>query len=86
MLISIFNNARKTIKAPEAIIKSNKFDSTADIGKISFGKYILATRLPFPIRLLVANVIEDRKKDGEPFYTQLLISPIFDKEEKAVSN
>jgi PAS domain S-box-containing protein len=25
--------------------------------------------------------IEDRKKDGEPFYTQLLISPIFDKEE-----
>ena len=24
--------------------------------------------------------IEDRKKDGEPFYTQLLISPIFDKE------
>jgi two-component system cell cycle sensor histidine kinase/response regulator CckA len=26
--------------------------------------------------------IEDRKKDGEPFHTQLLISPIFDKEEK----
>ena len=26
--------------------------------------------------------IEDRKKNGEPFYTQLLISPIFDKEEK----
>ncbi|MCW8811957.1 MAG: PAS domain S-box protein [Ignavibacteriaceae bacterium] len=25
--------------------------------------------------------IEDRKKDGEPFHTQLLISPIFDKEE-----
>lgn len=25
--------------------------------------------------------IEDRKKDGEPFYTQLLISPIIDKEE-----
>ena len=24
--------------------------------------------------------IEDRKKDGEPFYTQLLISPIFDKQ------
>ncbi len=26
--------------------------------------------------------IEDRKKNGEPFYTQLLISPIFDKDEK----
>ena len=26
--------------------------------------------------------VEDRKKNGEPFYTQLLISPIFDKEEK----
>ncbi len=26
--------------------------------------------------------IEDRKKSGEPFYTQLLISPIFDKDEK----
>jgi PAS domain S-box-containing protein len=26
--------------------------------------------------------IEDRKKNGEPFYTQLLISPIFDKNEK----
>jgi PAS domain S-box-containing protein len=26
--------------------------------------------------------IEDRKKSGEPFYTQLLISPIFDKEDK----
>jgi PAS domain S-box-containing protein len=26
--------------------------------------------------------VEDRKKSGEPFYTQLLISPIFDKEEK----
>ena len=26
--------------------------------------------------------IEDRRKNGEPFYTQLLISPIFDKDEK----
>lgn len=26
--------------------------------------------------------VEDRKKSGEPFYTQLLISPIFDKDEK----
>ena len=26
--------------------------------------------------------VEDRKKNGEPFYTQLLISPIFDKDEK----
>ena len=26
--------------------------------------------------------IEDRRKNGEPFYTQLLISPIFDKNEK----
>jgi PAS domain S-box-containing protein len=26
--------------------------------------------------------VEDRKKNGEPFHTQLLISPIFDKEEK----
>ena len=26
--------------------------------------------------------IEDRKKNGEPFYTQLLISPIFDKDKK----
>lgn len=26
--------------------------------------------------------VEDKKKNGEPFYTQLLISPIFDKEEK----
>ena len=26
--------------------------------------------------------IEDKKKNGEPFYTQLLISPIFDKDEK----
>lgn len=26
--------------------------------------------------------IEDRKKNGEPFYTQLLISPIFDRNEK----
>jgi PAS domain S-box-containing protein len=26
--------------------------------------------------------IEDKRKNGEPFYTQLLISPIFDKDEK----
>lgn len=26
--------------------------------------------------------VEDRKKNGEPFYTQLLISPIFDKDQK----
>jgi len=26
--------------------------------------------------------IEDRKKNGEPYYTQLLISPIFDKDQK----
>ena len=26
--------------------------------------------------------LEDRRKNGEPFYTQLLISPIFDKDEK----
>lgn len=26
--------------------------------------------------------VEDRKKNGEPFYTQLLISPIFDRQEK----
>ncbi len=26
--------------------------------------------------------IEDRRKNGEPFYTQLLISPIFDKDQK----
>ena len=26
--------------------------------------------------------IEDRRKNGEAFYTQLLISPIFDKEQK----
>ena len=26
--------------------------------------------------------VEDRKRNGEPFYTQLLISPIFDKEEQ----
>ena len=26
--------------------------------------------------------IEDRRKNGEPFYTQLLVSPIFDKDQK----
>src|SRR6188768_3802172 len=52
-----------TMTTAVAIRKSNRFDSTAEIGKTSFGKAIFVTRLELAMRLLVAKRSPEMKND-----------------------
>jgi PAS domain S-box-containing protein len=80
----------KMIYVNPAFIKASGFSKAELIGKNPkiFGSGKLPKKFWDKMWQTIAsgNVwfgeVEDRKKSGEPFYTQLLISPIFDKDEK----
>jgi len=80
----------KMIYVNPAFVKSSGFSKKELIGKNPgiFGSGKLSKKFWDKMWQTISSgkvwfgEIEDRKKNSEPFYTQLLISPIFDKDEK----
>ena len=80
----------KMIYVNPAFIKSSGFSKEELIGKnpAIFGSGKLPKKFWDKMWETISSgkvwfgEVEDRKKNGEPYYTQLLISPIFDKDEK----